>query len=251
MFLGGGMDCDVGGADLLEAFGDGGVGEFGAVAIAAEVAEVDVAEVGADDFRGGVGSGGIAEVAVATEDALFGGPGASGIFLEEFEVVVGFEDEDVGGADALDDEFSGVAEVGEEADVAGGGAEEEADGVLGVVGDGERIDRDIAEIEGATGLELSEGEGVFALALDGFGGEAVAVDGDAEFSGDGAEAHDMVGVFVGDEDTVEGFGGAADTGEALADLASAEAGIDEQARFGGFEVGTIASGTAAEDGETS
>lgn len=245
------MDGDVAGADLLEAFGDGGVGEFGAVAVAAEVAEVDVAEVGTDDFRGGVGSGGITEVAVSAEDALFGGPRSAGIFLEEFEVVVGFEDEDVGGADALDDEFGGVAEVGEEADVAGGGAEEESDGVLGVVGDGERIDGDIAEVEGAAGLELPEGEGDFALAVDGFGGEAVAVDGDTEFSGDGAEAHDMVGMLVGDEDPVEGFGGAADTGEALADLAAAEAGIDEQARFCGFEVGAIASGTAAEDGETS
>lgn len=35
VFLGGGMDGDVAGADLLEAFGDGGVGEFRAVAVAA------------------------------------------------------------------------------------------------------------------------------------------------------------------------------------------------------------------------
>jgi hypothetical protein len=245
------MDGDMAGTDLLEAFGDGGVGELGAVTVAAEVSEVDVAEVSGNDFRGGIGGGMVAEVAVSTEDTLFGGPGAAGIFLEEFEVVVGFQDEDVGGANALDDEFGGVAEVSEEADIPGGGTEQEPDGVLGVVRNGEGIDRDIAEIEGAAGLKLSESEGDFAVALDGFGGEAVAVDGDAEFSGEGAEAHDVVRMLVGNEDTVEGFRCTADAGEALSDLAAAEPGIDEQARFGGFQVGAVASGTAAENRETS
>lgn len=59
----------------------------------------------------------------------------------------------------------------------------------------------------------------------------------------------MVGMFVSKEDAGEVFGGAADGGEALANLARAEPGIDEDAGGTGFEVGAIPGGTAAEDGK--
>ena len=42
---------------------------------------------------------------------------------------------------------------------------------------------------------------------------------------------------------------AADGSQALPDLPEAEAGVDQEARLRGFEVGAIAGGTAAEDGQ--
>jgi len=60
----------------------------------------------------------------------------------------------------------------------------------------------------------------------------------------------MIGMFVGDQDAVEAFRGAANRGEPLADLAGAEPGIDEQSRLVRFKVRAIAAGTAAQDGES-
>ena len=56
-------------------------------------------------------------------------------------------------------------------------------------------------------------------------------------------------MFVRDQDGGEIFRHPADGGEALADLARAEPGVHEDAGFIGFEVGAIAAGTAAENGE--
>ena len=47
-------------------------------------------------------------------------------------------------------------------------------------------------------------------------------------------------MFVGDEDARERFRGAGDGGQALADLAPAKAGVDQQAGFTRFQVGAIA-----------
>lgn len=55
----------------------------------------------------------------------------------------------------------------------------------------------------------------------------------------------MVAVLVRDEDAREVFRGAADGGEALANLAGAESGVDKDAGFIGLHVGAIAGGTAA------
>ena len=65
-----------------------------------------------------------------------------------------------------------------------------------------------------------------------------------------SQALDMVAVLVGDEDAGEIFRGAADGGEALADLAEAEARIDQDAGFVGLHVGAIAGGAAAENGQS-
>ena len=54
MALGGELEADVSGPDLLEAMVDDAVGELGAVALAAEVAEVEVAQVGGHDLLGGI-----------------------------------------------------------------------------------------------------------------------------------------------------------------------------------------------------
>ena len=56
-------------------------------------------------------------------------------------------------------------------------------------------------------------------------------------------------MFVRDENGREIFRHTTDGGEPLADLARAEPGVHEDAGFIGFDIGAIATGTAAEDGE--
>lgn len=92
-------------------------------------------------------------------------------------------------------------------------------------------------------------EAGFKLALRGFVCEAVAIDREAEFPTEDGQALGVILVFVREEDSGKRLGRPADGGEPLADLAAAEARIDQEADFGRLEVGAIAAGPAAEDGE--
>lgn len=245
----GGFHGGVGGTDAAEGFADDGLGEGRAIAVAAEVAEVEVTQLGGHDFCGDLRGCVVGKVAVPAEDALLGGPGTAGVVLEHFHVVIRFEDEDVGGADAFDNEAGGVAEIGEEANIPGGRAQEEADGIVGIMRDAEGIDGDISELEGGAGGEEAEVEGRLELGLDDFLGQAVAVNGDVQPAGEHAEALGVVGMFVGDENSVQVFGRSPDTEESLTNLARAEAGINEQTGVVGLKIGAVPAGTAGEDGK--
>jgi hypothetical protein len=59
----------------------------------------------------------------------------------------------------------------------------------------------------------------------------------------------MIGVLVGDENPIQTFRRARNGGEPLADLTSGEAGVDQETRLGRFQIGAVASGTAAENSE--
>ena len=239
----------VGGTDFLEAVVDDFVREFGAVAVAAEVAEVNVAQVGVHDLLGDLRGGVVREMAVAAEDALLHAPRTLGVVLQKFEVVIGFEDQGVRRADAFEDELGGVAEVGQEADVSRRGMQEKTHRIIRVMRHGEGVHREVADLEGSAGGEEAKIQARGGLGLDDFLREPVAVDGNLMLRAQGGEALDVVAVLVGDEDAGESFGRAAERGEALANLPSAEAGINEDAGVVGFEIGAVAGGTAAEDGE--
>ncbi len=257
----------MGGTDLVKLLGHDVLRELGFIAFAAEVGQVEVMQFGGHDHRGGFGGGKVGKMAVASEDALLEAPGATRAILEHLDVVIGFEHEDVGAAEAVEDEFGHMAKIGGKTDVAGDGADQVADGVLGIVRDGKRFDGDIGQFKSVASGEESpvdlgfpsvgifEGEvGFFApfgfeRPNSGVLGGAVAKDRNMKFIGNAKEAADVVGMFVGDEDGGEIFRGASDGGEPLPDLARRKAGVDEHAGFGGLEVGAIAGGTAAENGE--
>ena len=59
----------------------------------------------------------------------------------------------------------------------------------------------------------------------------------------------MVAVFVGDQNGREIFRRPANGSEARADLARRKSGVHEEAAVFGFDIGAIAAGAAAEDGE--
>ena len=251
-----GIHARVGRANLVEAVLDRALGEFGTVTVAAEVAEVDVLEIGGHEIGEDGGGGVVAEVAVATHDALLHAPGAFEVILQHFHVVICFQHQDVGVADAFHHELRGVAEIGEETDFDAVAAEGETDGIVGVVRDGKSFDPDIADFEGGAGAEEAEIEFniffrpiVFELKFDGFLGEAIAVNGNGQLAAERAEAVGVVGVLVREEDAAEAFGRAADLREAFANLFRAEAGIDQEPRVTAFEIGAIAIGTAAQDRE--
>jgi len=70
-----------------------------------------------------------------------------------------------------------------------------------------------------------------------------------QFFAESGQALHMIRVLVRDENSGKVLGRAPDGGEALANLAQAEARVDQDAGLLGFHVGAVAGGTAAEDGQ--
>ena len=80
--LRGDLHLDVGRTDFLEAGGHDAVGEFGLVALAAQVREVKMLQLGGHDLRGGFGGGFVGQMAVAAEDALLEAPRTARTILQ-------------------------------------------------------------------------------------------------------------------------------------------------------------------------
>jgi hypothetical protein len=143
-----------------------------------------------------------------------------------------------------------VTEIGEEADFAAVGAKHEANGIVGIVGNGKRFNANLADFESGTGAEKAQMEfGGFKLKFDRFLGEAIAENGDGKLVAESAEAVGMVGMFVSKENAAETFGSPTDLRETFANLFGAETGIDEKTGIAILEVGAIAVGAAAKDRE--
>jgi hypothetical protein len=161
--------------------------------------------------------------------------------------VIGFEQQDVGAAEMKTDGVGDVAEVGGDRNLDPFGAERIADGVGGVVRDGEAGDVDIADGEAGAGLKEFELRSELAP-IDGGRGEAREIDGDAEFFGDGLETVGVIVMLVRDEDGGELFGRDTRGGEAFEGLLAGEASIDEEAgSLGGNESG-VAGARGSQDG---
>lgn len=186
---------------------------------------------------------------VATEDSLFDAPGPFGVLLQELEIVVGFKHQDVGVFDPFDNKLGGVTEIRQEANITGGGSQKESDRVISVVGHRKRVNGDIPDLKTGARAEQTAVEAGLQLVLDGFLGQTIAVDWNLHFGGKPDQPLDMIRVLMSDENSLQAFGRPSDAGQALANLASAEAGVDEQPCLAGLEIGAISAGTAAKNGE--
>jgi hypothetical protein len=255
------------GADVMELLGHDVFGKFGLVAFAAQVREIKLTQSGGHDLRDGLGGGDVGDVTVPAKDALLQRPRTARAILQHFHVVIGFEYEDVRGADAFQNQFRDVAKVSCKTDVARGSADQKTDGILRVVRDGKSFDVDVADFKAPAGLEQAPVdfgfEGIFVFEREGgffapFGFEtpdgsilraAIAKNGDVKFVRESKNAGDVVGMFVRDQDRRKIFRRAPDGSEARADLARRKSGVDEDAGIFGLDVGAIAAGTGAKNGE--
>ena len=235
------------GADLVEAGADGPMSQVRFIAIAAQMPKEDLRKLGSDDLRRNIGSSVVAEVAMTAKDSLLHAPGTFYVILEELHVVIGFQDENIGLAHTLDHELGGMAQVSEKTDLLGHGPEKKANGIVSVMGNAEGVHDNVSNLERCSSGKDAEIKSGLKLALDSFLGEAIAVKRHAQLRAERAETLDMVAMLVSDQDAREGFRSAAECGKALADLAAAKASIDQNASLVGFQIGTIATGTAAEN----
>ncbi len=241
------FDPNVVGANLLHPVMHDIAGQFRAVTFAAEMAEIHVTEVGRHDLFSRIGGRVVGQVAVTPQDSLLETPGPVGTVLKHFDIVVGLQNEHVGGPDSFKNQAVGMAQIGQKTDVAGNRAQQETDRILRVVRDGKGFDHDVANFKSRAGGEKPAGQADFELIFDSLLRGAVAKNGDLQLGTQRGETLNVIGVLVGDEDAIQFFGRTPDGGEALANLAQAEAGVNQEAGLVGLEVGAVPRRTTAQN----
>ena len=208
------------GGAAAESFFGGEANEIGVVVFLGDVGEDEMADAGIEAL--GIGEefayGVIGEMASAGEDALLDDPGIGADF-EHVEIVIGFEDEAIGVAQMDFDELRHVAEVGDDGELGAVGAEGESDRVGSVVRNRERVDVDIADGEGLSGLDGFDAaealaEGVGQNALEGLHCGLGDVQRRFPETEDLGEAVAVIGMLVCDEDRIETIDAALDRSEA-------------------------------------
>jgi len=188
--------------------GDFGPDNFGRVAVAAEVNAIQMPEVWMQNLLQEISGAFVGKMAVPAGDALLEVRRAKRIVAQEIKVVIGFEQENFAFAHAIGNEAGAVAKIGEPADARGGGVNHKANRLNGVVRHGESFDGEVAHFKGMPGFENPKLKITFVNVPDFIGGMAVAINRNAELGGQHAQAGDVVGMFMGDENAIEPFGGA-------------------------------------------
>ena len=196
--------------------------------------------------------GGIREMPVTGHDPLLHGPWTPAILLEQFLIVIGLDDHCRRIAKALMDELGREPEIGAEPEASPAMMENEPDGIGGVMRHGKRFNCDIAHGEFRAGHEKPEllAEPLPAGALDGIGGEGVAIDGGLEFLAEDIETRGMIDMLMRDQDGVDGGGIDAGLAKAGADLPGAQAAIDQETALRGLDQGAVSGAPGAEDGHS-
>ena len=179
-----------------------------------------------------------------------------GTDLQHFQIVIGFEDEEVGFAQVMFYQLGHVAEVGDDGNFFAVRAEGVADGISGVVRNRECGDFDVADYKFNSGANVfyTLDFGFWAIAIHflnfamGRGGE---VGGTFPLAGHLREAVGVVAVLVGDEDAVHFFGArAAKSFKAPQHFFFAEPGVDEESGAPRFEQRGVARAAGRQDGYT-
>ena len=235
----------------VERSGDGVDGKFDGVAVAAEVAEDNMAQGGSAGADGKIGGGAGGEMAVGGHDTLLDGKRSFGVSLEHLLVVIGFDEKTIDAGDVVDNGVVDVSEIGEDADGDGVAADGEADRIGGVVRDGKSGDFEGVQAEGAArGEEAPFGGGIaFILPADFVRGKARGVNRTTESAKQDGQTADVVAMFVGQQDGADGGRVEARGVEALKGFFRAETGIDQDGGVIRKDDGRIAIAAAAQDDE--
>ena len=235
----------------VERSGDGVDGKFDGVAVAAEVAEDNMAQGGSAGADGKIGGGAVGEMAGGGHDTLLDGKRSFGVSLEHLLVVIGFDEKTIDAGDVVDNGVVDVSEIGEDADGDGVAADGEANRIGSVVLDGKGGDFEGLQTEGAAGGEEAPfGGGIaFVLPADFVRGEASGVNRTTERAEQDGQAAGVVAVLVGQQDGTDLGRVEARRVETLEGFFRAEPGIDQDGGVIRPEDGCVAIAAAAKDDE--
>ena len=244
------------GGTAVESFCGGEVNEVGIVVGFRNMCEDQEAGAGVESLGGGeiFADNVIGKMAGAAHDALFDVPRIRSDF-EHFEVVIGFEDEAISVAQMEFDEFREIAEIGDDGDFGSIGAKRVADGIGGVVGNGERGNFNVADGEFFSGADVFDAveffRGGFRQKAENFGEGAFGEIGrGAKMAQELGASAGMVGVLVRNEDGVHAIGIFVESGETAKSFFAAKSGVDEEASALGFKQRGIARAAGGENGNS-
>jgi hypothetical protein len=194
----------------------------------------------------------IGEMSMTRLNSLFDRPRPMRIALQKFFVVIGFNHQRVHLAQAFDDHFCCVTEIGYEPKTAGARVKREADGIDRVMWNGKGLDVDVANRELRAGTKDSPVPMLIQRATGShrFGGRRVCVDRNVKFPAENFEPANVVAVFVGEEHAIELFGQYPALLQAKHDLTRAQSAIDQNFAMIGRDESTVAGTAAAEQGQT-
>ena len=226
--LAGTVEVGVGVAVAGEAVAQQLEGEFRRVAIRAEMTENHMAEVGMRDLAEQVDDLGIGQMAVSRTDPLFDWPRAFEVGIEQVFVVVGFDKQGTQAAKFAGDGTGDVADIREQPKRLFLVPDDETDGIHCVVLGSKGVDSGMADTERLAGLE-----GDPVAALDAGFAHDLGCGGSGEDRSwvifeENLQAADVIAVFVGEQNAVEGFWRDADLGKAQRELLGAQASIDHE-----------------------
>jgi len=244
---------EVGGSALEGLFG-GNAGKIGSVVLFGEMREDEVARPGVENL--GIGEefadDRIGKMSGAAHDALLDVPGIRAD-LEHFEIVIGFEDEEIGVAEMYFDELGKIAEIGDDGNFGVATAAGVADGISGVMGNRERRDFNIADGEAQARTDVLDASGMFRGCvgehLDDFAVRWLGeVGGTIPLASHLGKAAGVVGMLVSDEDGVDMFGACAAEGfEAAKHFLAAEASVNKEGGEAGLEQRRVARTAGSEN----
>ena len=122
------------------------------------------------------------------------------IVLEQFEIVIRFEQEHLRASHAFDNEFGRVAEIGEETHLHPVHVKKQSHRIVRVMRHTERLDGDVTDIEAGFGAENAAIESHLKETFDCLLGEAIAVNRNGMYGAETDQPLDVIGMFVRDDD---------------------------------------------------
>jgi hypothetical protein len=196
----------------------------------------------------------IGEMAGAAQDPLLHDPRV-GTDFQHVEVVIGLQNQAIGIAKMNFDELGHVAQVGDDGYFYTIGAKSEADGIGGVMRNGEGVDLDIPDGEalaGVNGFDAAEplAERIRQGALERVHGGLGDVQGSFPQAQNLRQTAAMIVMLVRDENAVQAVeaGILLDGRETRQSFAFAEAGVDEEASALRLKQGDIARASGRQNG---
>jgi hypothetical protein len=196
-----------------------------------------------------IGGNVIRQVSAAAHDSLLHAPGIRA-HTQHFQVVIRFEQNNIGAAQVNLKRIGNVAEISRERDLDAFGANAVADGIGSIVRNRETPDVEVANGEIPASLKDFERWREFAPIEERHGafGE---IDGQrpASMGGDGTQPAGVVCMLVREKDRVEGLDVFADGSQAFSGFAPAQTGIDQDSCAAAREERRVARTAASQDAE--
>ncbi len=167
--------------------------------------------------------------------------------LQQLDIVIGFEQQNIGRAEPIQDEFCYLAEVRQKSDIHARRAQKIPDWILGVVQDVKRFDNNVAHFKTVPRREESAVELRLKLKFQRILCRAIAINRHAQFLAQARQSLDVVRMLVGEEDGREILRGSSDCGQSFADLPKTESRINEDPCLIRFHVCAIARRTTSQN----